>query len=131
MILVDSNVPMYLVGGEHPNKPRAQVLLETVIAQGERLVTDAEVMQEILQRYRAIDRADRIQPAFDLLLGVVDEVFDIGREDAELARDTLLARWELSARDAIHIAVMQRRRIARVISFDTDYDAVPGLERLH
>ena len=131
MILVDSNIPMYLVGGEHTNKPRAQVLLESAIARGERLVTDAEVMQEILQRYRAIDRADRIQPAFDLLLGVVDEVFDIGREDAELARDTLLARWELRARDAIHIAVMQRRRIARVISFDTDYDAVPGLERLH
>jgi hypothetical protein len=33
-------------------------------------VTDAEVLQEILHRYVAIDRRDAIQPAFDALLGV-------------------------------------------------------------
>ena len=30
MILVDSNVPMYLVGGEHPHKVDARRLLERV-----------------------------------------------------------------------------------------------------
>jgi uncharacterized protein len=41
----------------------------------ERLVTDAEVLEEILHRYVAIERPDAIQPAFDALLGVVDDVF--------------------------------------------------------
>ena len=70
MIFVDSNIPMYLVGGPHPHKADAQRLLESAIANGDRLVTDAEVLQEILHRYVAIDRRDAIQPAFDAILGV-------------------------------------------------------------
>ena len=56
MILVDSNIPMYLVGSPHPLKADAQRLLEKLITDRERLVTDAEVLQEILHRYAAIDR---------------------------------------------------------------------------
>jgi predicted nucleic acid-binding protein len=63
VILVDSNVPMYLVGSPHPHKTDAQRLLERCIASRERLVTDAEVLQEILHRYVAIGRRDAIQPA--------------------------------------------------------------------
>ena len=73
MILVDSNIPMYLVGAPHPHKADAQRLLEKLITDRQRLVTDAEVLQEILHRYVAIDRRDAIQPAFDALLGVVDQ----------------------------------------------------------
>lgn len=54
---------MYLVGASHPNKISAQRLLERAITQGERLVTDAEVLQEILHRYVAIDRRDAIHVA--------------------------------------------------------------------
>lgn len=50
MIFVDSNIPMYLVGAAHPHKADAQGLLESAIAAGERLVTDVEVLQEILHR---------------------------------------------------------------------------------
>ena len=69
MILVDSNIPMYLVGVPHAHKSDARRLLER-----RRLLTDAEVLQEILHRYVAIDRRDAIQPAFDALLGIVDQV---------------------------------------------------------
>jgi predicted nucleic acid-binding protein len=130
MILVDSDVPMYLVGAGHPHKVDAQRLLERLVAERQRLVTDAEVLQEILHRYRAIDRLDAIQPAFDALLGVVDAVLPIERTDAERARDVLLARWQLSARDAIHVAVMQRHGIERIISFDRGFDDVAGIVRL-
>src|SRR5688572_30589515 len=71
MIFVDSNLPMYLVGAEHPHKADSQRLLESAIAAGERLVTDAEVFQEILHRYVAIKRRDAIQPAFDVLNDLV------------------------------------------------------------
>ena len=76
-IFVDTNVPMYLIGAPHPHKVDAQRLLERAAAGHERLVTDAGVLQEILHRYVALDRRDAIQPAFDLLLAVVDEVFPI------------------------------------------------------
>ena len=121
---------MYLVGAAHPSKTTAQRQLERVIADGERLVTDAEVLQEILHRYVAIARRDAIQPAFDAVLGVVDEVFAIEQADVERAKDLLAGHATLSARDALHIAVMQRHGIARILTFDADFDLVPGLSRI-
>jgi predicted nucleic acid-binding protein len=130
MIFVDSNVPMYLVGKAHPHKADAQRLLEAALAAGERLVTSAEVLQEILHRYVAIDRRPAIQPAFDAILGVVDEVLAVGRADVERAKDILLGAPRLSARDALHAAVMEREKITMVMSFDAGFDGVPGLTRL-
>lgn len=129
MIFVDSNIPMYLVGAEHPNKARAIAALERAVADGEPLVTDAEVLQEILHRFVAIGRRDAIGPATDALLAVVDEVHPIEREDVERARRIVTAST-LSARDAVHLAVMRRRGLARIMTFDRGFDAVDGLERI-
>jgi predicted nucleic acid-binding protein len=130
MILIDSNIPMYLVGGSHPNKPLARQLLESLVIQGESLVTDAEVLQEILHRYTAIARRDAIGPAFEAILGVVDDVLPIERKEVETARRLLETIPRLSARDAVHVAVMQQHGIERVMSFDSGFDGIPGIERV-
>ena len=130
MILVDSNVPMYLVGAAHPHKSDAQRLLETAIAASERLVTDAEVLQEILHRYVAIGRPEAIQPAFDAVLGVVDAVYPIELADVQRAKEVVLGGYGLSARDAVHVAVMERHGIDRIMTFDSAFDRFPGVERL-
>jgi predicted nucleic acid-binding protein len=130
MIFVDSNVPMYLVGAPHPHKLDAQRLLEGVVTAGEKLVTDVDVLQEILHRYTAIDRRDAIQPAFDALLGLIDEVFPVALGDVERAKAMVLERRRLSARDALHAAVMERRDVTRILSFDSGFDGLPGLTRL-
>lgn len=131
MIFVDSNIPMYLVGAPHPNKDAARATLERIIARGERMVTSAEVMQEILHRYHALGRLDAIQPAFDALLGVVDEVYPVERADVERARDVMRGRAGISSRDALHVAVMLRRSVERILSFDEGFDRVAAVERLH
>ena len=130
MIFIDSNIPMYLVGAEHPHKVDARRLLEQLIAKDERLVTDAEVLQEILHRYTAIDRKDAIQPAFDAIVGIVDEVFPIEAADVEQAKTVLAGSRRLSARDALHIAIMERHGVDRILSFDTGFDARPGIVRI-
>ena len=130
MIFVDSNVPMYLVGAAHPHKADAQRLLERCIAERQRLVTDAEVLQEILHRYAAIDRRDAIQPALDAILGVVDEVFPVDEPAVERAKTIVLERRRLSARDALHVSVMERRKVAKIMSFDSGFDGLPGIERI-
>lgn len=130
MIFVDSNVPMYLIGTAHPHKVDAQRLLERAIADRETLVTDAAVFQEILHRYTAIDRRDAIQPAFDLLAGITDQVFPVSQDEVERAKTIVLGRPALRARDAIHVAVMERHGVTRVMSFDPDFDRMPGLTRL-
>ncbi len=130
MILVDSNLPMYLVGSAHPHKVDAQRILEQLISERRRLVTDAEVMQEILHRYAAIDRREMIQPAFDALLGVVDEVFPVEGSTVNRAKAIVLARRRLSARDALHLAVMEEQGVTEILTFDAGFDGVPGVTRL-
>ena len=93
-------------------------------------MTDAEVFQEILHRYVAIGRRDAIQPAFDALNAVVDEVFPVAATSVERAKDLVLGYTSLSARDAIHVAVMQAHGVTRIMSFDAAFDLVPGLMRL-
>lgn len=130
MILVDSNIPMYLVGSSHPHKADAQRILERFNAVRERLVTDAEVFQEILHRYSAIARRDAIQPAFDVLRTVVDDVIPIAEADVVRAKDMLGTHRSLTARDAIHAAVMINHRITRILTFDHGFDVVSGIERI-
>ncbi len=129
MIFVDSNIPMYLVGADLPNKGAARTLLERAITDGEMLVTDAEVLQEILHRYVAIDRRDAIEPASAALLGVVDEVYPVERADVERARRIVLGT-RMSARDAIHVAIMRRRGVDRILTFDRAFDEVEGISRV-
>lgn len=130
MILVDSNIPMYLVGEVHPHKTDAQRLIEGCISRDERLVTDAEVFQEILHRYAAIKRRDAIQPAFDVLLSVVDETFPVREADMMRAKDIVLGSPGVSARDALHLAVMEGQGVGTIMSFDRGLDGFPGVTRL-
>jgi uncharacterized protein len=130
VILVDSNVPMYLVGAAHPHKDDARRLLDSAVARQESLVTDAEVLQEILHRYRAIQRTDAIQPAFDVLLAVVDAVLPIELDTVQRAKEILAAHPRLSARDAVHLAVMDSHRIRTLMSFDSGFDERPDVVRL-
>jgi predicted nucleic acid-binding protein len=130
VILIDSNIPMYLVGTPGPHKTDAQRLLEKLVSARQRLVTDAEVLREILHRYVAINRRHDIQPAFDALLNAVDEVLPVDRAAVERAKQIVLAYQRLSARDAVHLAVMEHHGIERILSFDSGFDGFPGITRL-
>ena len=121
---------MYLVGAPHPHKADAQRLLENLISNRERLVTDAEVLQEILHRYVAINRRDAIQPAFNALLGIADQVLAVDRATAESAKEIVMGHRQVSARDAVHLAVMEQHGIEHILTFDSGFDGFPGITRL-
>jgi uncharacterized protein len=122
---------MYLTGAPHPRKSDAQALLERLTFAGERLVTDAEVLQEILHRYAAINKRDAIGPTVQLVLDVADEVFPVQKSDVLRASEIVQNPALLSAREAIHISIMERRGVRKILSFDADFDRWPGLERIH
>lgn len=130
MIFIDSNVPMYRVGAAHRHKDDAQRVLDAAVVHGERLVSSVEVLQEILHRYRSIGRLEAIQPAFDMLLTVVDDVLSLDLEAIEIAKRIVLGGLNVSARDAVHLAVMEQAGITRIMSFDAGFDAYPGVQRL-
>ena len=122
---------MYLIGAAHPHKSEAQILLEKLAAAGQRLVTDAEVLQEVLHRYTGLNRREAIRPALKLILDIVDDVFSIEKADVMRAGEIIQDRALLSARDAVHIAVMERHGIRSILSFDADFDRWPGLKRIY
>src|SRR5271165_287278 len=91
----------------------------SIIASGQRLVTNAEVLQEILHRYAAINRREAIGPTMKVTLDVVDDILPI--EKADVLRAAENARTLFSARDAFYIPVRERHGIAAIMSFDADF----------
>ena len=130
MIFIDSNIPMYVIGADHPLKAAARRAVEGALAEDEVLCTDAEVFQEILHRYRAVGRPADIDAAFAALRGIIDVAYPIEIADVERARRLLSTTPELSARDALHVAVMQAHDVSRIMSFDRGFDGIPGLVRI-
>ena len=130
MIFLDSTTPMYMVGNPGPELDRANELVDQAVADGEELVTDVEVYQEILHRYTAINRPDSIDDAFAALDEIVKRVFSYDMDDVRLARAILRQVPGIQARDAIHAAVMLNRGIARIMSRDRGFDRIPGIERI-
>jgi uncharacterized protein len=78
------------------------------------------------------DRATRCHSAaFDALLGIVDDVLSIDRPTVERAKEIVLGSQKLSARDSVHLAVVERHGIERIVSFDSGFDGHPGVTRIH
>jgi predicted nucleic acid-binding protein len=57
-------------------------------------------------------------------------VFPIELRDVERSRDVLLATPRLSARDALHVSVMERRSVTSILTFDAGFDELPGVVRI-
>ena len=58
MIFVDTNVFMYAVGRDHPLRRPAREFFEASLEVGDRLVTSAEVLQELMHAYLPVDRLE-------------------------------------------------------------------------
>lgn len=130
MIFVDSNVPMYLIGSPHPNKDRAEQALTRLRGEGERFITGVEVYQEILHRYVSIRRLEAVELAFRALQGIASRTLVYGLEEINTAKSFVEAVPTISARDALHVAVMRKAGVTRIFSYDRGFDAIPGIDRI-
>lgn len=122
---------MYLVGAAEIYRAQAHALIAGANNRQEKLVTSVEIFQEILHRYVSIRRMEAVEPAFRVLQGIVDEVFPVEQRDVMRAKEIVQLPSALSARDALHLAVMERNNVSRLMSFDADFDRWPGIERVH
>lgn len=119
---------MYLVGEPHPNRDALEAFLRA--HPDEDFVTSAEVYQEVVHRFVAIDRRPAISDCFRLLDTMVREVYPITKEDVERAWAVCSAQRRLSGRDCLHIAVMERFDIRRIVTCDRDFEFWPGISCL-
>jgi hypothetical protein len=130
MVFVDSNIPMYVAGRDHPLRGPALRLLERARAGDIDICTSTEVLQEILYRYVALKRHDLAASVYDLFVQFCPVVLPVALADTDRARVLIEERPAVSVRDALHAAVMLNHDIADIATFDQGFDAIPGIRRV-
>ncbi len=129
MRLIDTNVIVYAVGKAHPLREGARQVLDRVGEGALQANIDAEVLQEILHVYNARRERRKGVDTIDDLLLLFPNPFPIGREEIEAARDLMRAYSFLSARDAVHAAVVQTHELEGIITADKIFNRIKSLKR--
>jgi predicted nucleic acid-binding protein len=130
VILVDTNILMYAGGTPHAYKEPCIRLLDRIASGAVDAAVDAEALQEILHRYRAIKRWSDGKRVYDLARQIVVTVIPVTSDVVDLARDLLDEHHGLSARDALHAAVYKHTAATALCSYDVDFDVIKGIRRL-
>lgn len=130
IVFVDSNIPMYVAGRDHPLRSPALRFLERARAGELEIVTSAEVLQEILYRYAALKRLDLAAAVYDLFVELCPVVWPVTLADTDRARQILVSAPGVSARDAVHAAVMLNNSATTIATFDRGFDDISGIKRL-
>jgi predicted nucleic acid-binding protein len=129
-IFIDSNIPMYVAGGSHANREPSRRLLDRVRLGKVEACSSTEVLQEILYRYSSIGRLDMASEVYELFVEVCPVILSVTLADTDRARDLVCGGTGVSARDAVHAAVMLNHSIEWIATFDTGFDRVSGIRRL-
>jgi len=130
-VFVDSNVPIYAAGAEHPFQAPTRRVLRAIAAGDLQGVTSVEALQEVLHRYLRRGERDRGLRIFDAFhrafRGSVLPVDDV---DVQRARALAPVHVALQARDLLHLAVMERHGITDIVTADRHFDGLPGIHRI-
>lgn len=127
---LDSNILMYAFGANHPLQAPCKKLLD-LIGEGEiQVVTNTEVLQEILYRFFSIHREDLAYQLYDSMVVLCWAVFPVSLADTNRAKELLSKNKDIDVRDAIHIACMLNNNIETIISADHHFDKVKEIERI-
>src|SRR5881296_2813134 len=121
---------MYVAGREHPHRDSSRRFLSKVQEGEIEGCTSVEVLQEILYRYCSLRRLDLAREVYDLFVQICPVVLSVSLAETDRASDLLAEVKGISARDAIHAAVMLNHDVEWIASFDGGFDRVPGVRRL-
>ncbi|MDA2928206.1 type II toxin-antitoxin system VapC family toxin [Acidobacteria bacterium AH-259-G07] len=128
---IDVNIPMYAAGTTHPLREPSQGVIRAIATGQLDAVTDAEVFQEILYRYLRINEREKGFGIFDLFYRIMlGRILPIEGRDVQQSRALAEKYLFLSPRDLIHLAVMLRHRVQKMITADSGFDAVEEVDRI-
>ena len=131
MILIDTNIFMYAAGKESPQKGPCQRFLEKIVdGEGPAVCTNAEVLQEILHRYRSLKVPEIGFQLFDAITHLGIPVLAVTDRAMAEARRLLEEYPALSTRDCVHLGVMREHGVEEVLSYDSGFSNVPWVKRL-
>ncbi|MDR0627000.1 MAG: type II toxin-antitoxin system VapC family toxin [Bifidobacteriaceae bacterium] len=125
--LVDSNIPIYALGGEHPAKSPCLALLRAAGVGQFRGVASTEMVQELIyHRLRVTaNRSVAVGDGRD-----VAAIFEIRPFDGAVLAEAMRLiehTTTIRGRDAVHAATALANGIGIVISTDSAFAEAPGL----
>ena len=129
MKLLDANIAIYANGGEHIYRRPCQLLMERVNDQPGDFAIDAEALQEILHCYSRRGEVERGIQLLEGLLPHFPDIIPITASEITTAIRLMTQTHRLSARHAIHAAVVFEHGLEGIVSADGDFDRIPGLRR--
>ena len=127
--LLDTAVPAYVYGRDHPFRQPCIEVMSAVAARRLRAQASVEMIQELLyHRLRKVDRAIALAQSRDIADACLLHPFD--QAIMERMFDLVASHERIRGRDAVHAATALENGIGTIISPDTAFDGIDGLERV-
>jgi hypothetical protein len=130
VIFLDANIIMYAIGKEHPFRNPCRKILEQIKNGTIEVVSCTEVIQEILYRYFSLKMPEIAKEASLAVKTICSQIYPVTIEETDLALELLLNNPSIGTRDAIHAATMMNHGINRILSTDSHFDSIAGIERV-
>lgn len=127
---IDANLIMYSMGSPHPLRDPCKRILGKIRETEILVVTNTEVLQEILYRYFSIGRLTLGEVAYQSIVKICVNVFPVTLQDTDKALELLKAYKVITSRDAIHAATMINNGIKEILSTDPHFDFIPQIKRI-
>jgi uncharacterized protein len=127
---LDANLIMYSLGGPHPLQDPSKKILNKIKQGVFQVVTNTEVLQEILYRYFSIRKPGLGELAYLATISLCEEIIPITLKDTDRALELLKGHPSITSRDAIHAATMLNNGVKEILSADPHFDLIPGIRRI-
>jgi len=129
-VFIDSNIPTYASGKDHPNKEISINFLNEVSEGKISGLTSVEVMQEILYRYYSINNFSKGLEVFEYFSQIVDEILPVNIQIVNISKD-LLHKYHLQGllpRDSIHAATIAYYNLNYIATFDRHFEMLKNIK---
>jgi predicted nucleic acid-binding protein len=130
VLFLDTNILMYAVGKEHLYREPCRGILRQIAVDELIVVTNVEVLQELLHRYRSLGKPDLASALYTATKDLCEEVFAVTAADIDRAHEILRISSDVSVRDAVHAATALRRGIGEILSTDQHFESIEGITRV-
>jgi uncharacterized protein len=127
---LDANLIMYSLGGPHPLQVPSKGILEKIKNDSLRVVSNTEVLQEILYRYFSIRKQALGELAYTAMIDLCQAILPVTLQDTDRALGLLKKNPQITSRDAIHAATMLNNGIKEILSADPHFDLIAGIRRI-
>ena len=127
---IDTNIFIYSVGRDHPLRWNCASAIKRIRDQEIRAILNTEIIQEILYRCQSIKELQLGIRLAKEAMALSSKILPVTDRDLALAIELLESRPQIDTRDAFHASTMINNDIKEIISTDSHFDLIPGINRI-